>query len=483
MRDLLIRNSIVYRRFHRLVYVVAAGFLWLSAVEAAEAPQVVVSQKAIHSLVAGLMDGVGDPELMISEGSPLEFLPTPAQKAQLSEADLVIWVGPELEPGLADALKSRATGKEPLELLAAPELKILPSRSGDGRDPFFWLDTRNMLILLDLLTARLTQLDPVRAHRYQDNRLKALADLSQIDRKLEFGYKDVSARPLFLYHDTQQYFEQAYAMKVAGIAAALPNNEPDAENFLQVRQSLAEAASPCLLTEAAFRAPHMELIDAPNVRLSELDSLGIRLAPGPGLYAALMSDHYRTIRECLNPESGAEGIADIPNPGVELYSHLIQGKYLLMNHFGETVSNLDFAGRYQLLYFGYTFCPDICPTSLSSMAQAMKMLGPKAERIQPLFITVDPARDTLDVLRRYTGYFHPRLLGLTGPEAMIARTAEQFRVRYEKVESSDRMPDKYAMDHTASLFLLGPDSEFVAKFAHGMSPRDLAERLDELIPE
>jgi protein SCO1/2 len=104
-----------------------------------------------------------------------------------------------------------------------------------------------------------------------------------------------------------------------------------------------------------------------------------------------------------------------------------------------------------------------------------------ADRIQPLFITVDPERDTLEALRAYTAYFHPRLIGLTGPPEMIARTADVFHVRYEKVLTEGRDPDKYAVDHTSSLFLLGPDGKFVAKFAHGLPAADLADRLGEII--
>jgi protein SCO1/2 len=117
------------------------------------------------------------------------------------------------------------------------------------------------------------------------------------------------------------------------------------------------------------------------------------------------------------------------------------------------------------------------------MSKALELLGADADRIQPLFITVDPARDTLPRLREYVGYFHPRLLGLTGPETMIARVAGNFRVRYEKVASTDSRPDRYAVDHTASLFLLGPDGRFITKFAHGFPADRMAERLSELMQQ
>jgi len=341
-----------------------------------------------------------------------------------------------------------------------------------------------MLILLDELTRVLSDADPARGHRYEANRQKLLGQLTQVDRELEYRYKSVSSKPVFLYHDTQQYFEQAYAMKVAGIAASPAGSSPAVETLLRLGSALSREDSPCLFTEAALPAPHLDILLARGTtRVVELDSLGSRLPPGPDLYPRLMREHYRLISECAQPGAQPGAPASTDESPFALFPHRIQGRYLLMNQFGETVSNLDFRGRYQLVYFGYTFCPDICPTSLVSLAKALEILGPRADRIQPILITVDPARDTPEVLRTYTAYFHPRLLGLTGPEEMIARTAEQFRVRYEKVTPEGGDPNRYSMDHTASLFLLGPESEFVAKFAHGLPAAELAARLGELIAD
>ncbi len=464
------------------------GVAWLGCLVSALAlaaapPRVMVSTKPIHSLVAGLLEGVAEPELIPTEGAPGSLRLTPELREHLSAADLILWVGPELEPALAEVLREPALAPRALELLDQPALKVLPARKLEGgRDPYLWLDTRNMLILLDELTALLSRMDPARAHRYRDNRQQVLAQIAQVDRELEFGYKEVSAVPVLLYHDTQQYFEQAYAMKVAGIAASPPGTEPTAASLLGLRSLLRQAATPCLFTEAAFEEPHLTLLtEGTGARVVELDSLGVGLAPGVGLYAELMRAHYRAIRDCLRPEGSGAQAAASAEPAVEIRTHSIQIKYLLRSQYGEPVTNLDFRGRYQLIYFGYTFCPDVCPTSLVSLARALALLGPKAERIVPLLITVDPARDTPEVLRNYTGYFHPRLLGLTGPEEMIARTAEQFRVRYEKVPDPDGDPARYGMDHTASLFLLGPDSEFVAKFAYGLPAAELASQIEALM--
>jgi len=159
----------------------------------------------------------------------------------------------------------------------------------------------------------------------------------------------------------------------------------------------------------------------------------------------------------------------------------IDGRFLLQNHFGEMVTDRDFGDRYQLIYFGYTFCPDICPTSLSIISQTMQLLGKEAEHIQPLFITVDPERDTPEVLRTYVHYFHPSLIGLTGSPELVARAAANFRIRYEKVVIPGLPADQYQMDHSAGIFLLDPNGRFLVKFAHGFPPQQMANRIRDFI--
>lgn len=159
----------------------------------------------------------------------------------------------------------------------------------------------------------------------------------------------------------------------------------------------------------------------------------------------------------------------------------INGRFMLMNHYGEMVTDRDFGDRYQLIYFGYTFCPDVCPSALMVITQALKLLGDDAARIQPLFITVDPERDTPQVLREYVAYFHPSIIGLTGSPDLIARTAANFRVTYEKVQVPGMPPDQYQMDHSAGVFLLAPDGRLLVKFAHGILAKDMAARIKDFL--
>lgn len=161
----------------------------------------------------------------------------------------------------------------------------------------------------------------------------------------------------------------------------------------------------------------------------------------------------------------------------------IVARYLLMDPAGRAVSNEDFRGRFQLVTFGYTQCPDVCPTTLAEMAEILRLLGEQAARLQPLFVTVDPARDSAAVLRGYTEFFDPRIVGLTGSPALIRRVADNFKVKYEKVREPDAAPNHYWMDHSAGMFLLGPDGGFVAKFAYATPAADIAGRIREFMDD
>ncbi len=157
----------------------------------------------------------------------------------------------------------------------------------------------------------------------------------------------------------------------------------------------------------------------------------------------------------------------------------IGGRFLLRDHNGRIVTDSDFPGQYLLVYFGYTFCPDICPTSLGTITQAMELLGPEAEKVTPLFITVDPERDTAMQLWEYVQHFHPRLVALTGPTEMISRIAKAYKVRYEKIQLPGSDPGTYTIDHSAGVFLMGPDGKFRVKMAHGIPPEQMADRIKD----
>jgi protein SCO1/2 len=148
------------------------------------------------------------------------------------------------------------------------------------------------------------------------------------------------------------------------------------------------------------------------------------------------------------------------------------GPFTLVDQAGRTVSEKDFAGRWMLVYFGYAYCPDVCPTELGVMAHAMDLLGARADRVVPVFITVDPARDTPAALADYVGRFHPRMQGLTGTPDQVAAAARQYRVYFSKVENRDTTG--YLMDHSSFIYLVGPDGKVRALFRPEMKPEDIA---------
>lgn len=153
-------------------------------------------------------------------------------------------------------------------------------------------------------------------------------------------------------------------------------------------------------------------------------------------------------------------------------------RYLLQDVNGRATTPEDYRGRYQLIAFGYTFCPDICPTTLTEMAAVLKELGPLAQRLKPIFISLDPERDTLKVLREYTAFFDPRIVGMTGSPALVSRAAQNFKVRYQKVPKED---GNYAVDHSAGMYLLDAEGNFVKKFGYGTPPAEIAAALREAL--
>lgn len=154
----------------------------------------------------------------------------------------------------------------------------------------------------------------------------------------------------------------------------------------------------------------------------------------------------------------------------------IGGPFQLTDHTGRKVSDADYRGRYMLIFFGYTFCPDVCPTTLATVTAAMDKLPPAStKKLVPIFVSIDPERDTVEVMKDYVNAFSPDIVGLTGTPEEVAKVAKVFKVYAAKVKSDS--PEHYTVDHSAILYLMGPDGKFVAHFTHGVSPDDLAAGL------
>ncbi len=154
------------------------------------------------------------------------------------------------------------------------------------------------------------------------------------------------------------------------------------------------------------------------------------------------------------------------------------GPFELRDHEGQLRSDQDFRGRFMLVYFGYTYCPDICPTNLQTLSNALDILGETAEAVQPVFISVDPARDGVPQLRDYVSHFHPRLIGLTGSEAQVRAAARGYKIHRSKVlTDGDPEADDYLVNHSSITYLMGPDGEFVTLFPHDTEADFMAEAI------
>jgi protein SCO1/2 len=171
------------------------------------------------------------------------------------------------------------------------------------------------------------------------------------------------------------------------------------------------------------------------------------------------------------------------NETVTTTSPLIGGPFTLVDQNGATVTDADFKGKFMLVYFGYTFCPDVCPTALNRNSAAMDILGEQEDKVVPILITVDPARDTVAHMKQYATFFHPRLVALTGSDEQVKAAAKAYRVYFAKVEEEGGDPDNYLMDHTAITFMMGPDGKFVQHFSHDATPEDMAERMRKVMAE
>jgi protein SCO1 len=161
-----------------------------------------------------------------------------------------------------------------------------------------------------------------------------------------------------------------------------------------------------------------------------------------------------------------------------LLASAIGGPFRLVDQNGGAVTDADLKGKWSLVYFGYTHCPDACPTALNDIAVALDELGPKRGAVRPVFITVDPERDTPEVLKAYVTAFDTPILALTGTPEEIAHAAKSYRVYYAKHPEAG---GDYSMDHTSVIYVMDPQGRFTASFTHESSPEEIAERLKKLL--
>jgi protein SCO1 len=202
-----------------------------------------------------------------------------------------------------------------------------------------------------------------------------------------------------------------------------------------------------------------------------------------------MNRRHRLVELCivrplilLSVWSACTLIIGEPPPRADTPAVTIGGPFTLSTTDGATVTDQTYRGKWLLVYFGYTSCPNSCPTMLLEVAGALNKLGPDAAQIQPLFITVDPERDTREVMRQYIGSFDRRILGLTGAPAQIAAAAKEYGAYYVRHRTGAGAGD-YVIDHSTYLYVMDPQGKFVRAFDGGTSGDRIADALRELIAQ
>ncbi len=212
----------------------------------------------------------------------------------------------------------------------------------------------------------------------------------------------------------------------------------------------------------------------PPLSASAAPLLPTRLAP------------FRAVRALLALVAAALALSACgpPSPafkGSDVTGSAFGRDFALVDFDGKPRTLADYRGKAVVLFFGYTQCPDVCPTTLSTLAEAMKLLGPDADRVQALFVTVDPERDTAELLKEYVPAFDPRFVGLRGDAAQIEAVAKEFRIIFQKVPG--RTPETYTVDHSAGIFVFDPAGRLRVYEGHGQPPDVLAHDLRALLRE
>ena len=301
---------------------------WAKADEGAEpeGPAVVASIPPVHSLTAMVMAGVGRPRLLLAKGaSPHDYALKPSDARALSRAKLVVWVGPGLESFLGGPLKTLARRAAKLELLRVPGLNLRRVRSGGvwpapggakghgtgpgrggqrGRviDPHIWLDPINAITIARAIARALTRADPAHGGRYAANAGRIAVRLSALDRALAKRLGPVRPIPYIVFHDAYGYFEGRYGLNAVAAVAVAPGRRPGIRRIRAIRARLRQSRAACVFTEPQFAPAIAATInEGSGARLGVLDPLGTDLAPGPGLYPALMTGLADALISCLTP--------------------------------------------------------------------------------------------------------------------------------------------------------------------------------------
>jgi zinc transport system substrate-binding protein len=300
------------------VFVAACAVLLLgaTALQARADVAVVASIKPIHSLVAAVMEGVGEPALLVSGGaSPHIYSLTPADAEALQKAKVIFWVGHEMEAFLEKPLAALPVGATVVSLMDDKKLKLLPVREGNGfdadehegkehehgeSDPHVWLDPRNAALIAERIAAALIAANPSNAARYSSNVAAMKQELAALEAEITAQVAPLKDRHFIVFHDAFQYFEKRFGINASGAISVHPETPPGAKGIQELRQTIMSAEVRCVFAEPQFDPKLVNLIiEGTEVKTGVLDAEAGTLEPGPALYSQLLRNIAQSLKECL----------------------------------------------------------------------------------------------------------------------------------------------------------------------------------------
>jgi zinc transport system substrate-binding protein len=292
----------------------------LAAAPAAAQPRVVASFGPVHSITAGVMDGVAAPDVLVRGGaSPHAYSLRPSEAKLLESADLVVWIGPAYESFLVRPLRNLGGKARRLAWADVAGVAKLKARSGgvwesddhghghghahakDAVDGHLFLDPANAKALAAALAGELAKLDPANAPRYAANAARVAAGLDALDAELAAALKPLAGIPFVVFHDAFQYFETRYGLAAAGSITVSPERRPGAQRLQRIRDKVRAAKAACVFAEPQFEPSLVRtVVEGTDARTGTLDYVGVGVAPGPDAYAAIMRGLARGFSECLS---------------------------------------------------------------------------------------------------------------------------------------------------------------------------------------
>lgn len=301
-------------RFVRIRFFATFLVLAMASAPAAAAPHVLASIKPIHSLVAAAMEGVGAPGLIVGgAASEHGYALKPSDAAKIADANVVFWVGPDLESFLVTPIRSLAGRARIVTLENAPGVRRLPSRKGglwgedsdDGEtDPHIWLDPRNAIAMTRAIAAELSRDDPANAKTYSANAAKSIAAIEKLDETIGKRLAPIRKRPYIVFHDGYHYFETHYGLDAVGAVTVAPDRPIGPRRIATLRGAILEGKAICVFREPQFEPALVNtLVEGSPARTDVLDPIGAELKPGPSLYAALLGNLADALADCLTPKT------------------------------------------------------------------------------------------------------------------------------------------------------------------------------------